>query len=501
MFRNFFIFMIIIVNLVVSSVYAQDVPQETKITLQQLLERVKQGRVTDNASNKKREEIFRSNRNKQQTLLNNTKADIAKEEVLSERLENVFNEQERKLAELEGLLNERLGVFNELFGIVRQVAGEMKAQVNESIISGELAGRDVPLKILSKNKDLPTIRQLEGLWYALQQEMTAQGEVKTFSGKIVGQDGITKNAEIIRVGPFTAFSDGQFLRYSEKGVFIELGRQPPARFRDAAENLADARDGELVKAVLDPSRGAILDLFIQTPNLRERIHQGGLVGYIIIAFGIVGIFMAFLRIFQLVMVERTIKEQLVENVPSGNNPLGRIWKVYVENDSVDVETLELKLDDAILKETPMLERGLSLIKLIAGVAPLLGLLGTVTGMILTFQAITLFGTGDPKLMAGGISQALITTVLGLCVAIPTLLLYSLAASRSKEVIQILEEQVAGLIAEHAEKISSASWKDRKEEQALPPFSEATQSRSKVASEKTVPKKPSSKGKSSTKKAT
>lgn len=441
-------------SLVLSGAYAQEDKKpavEEGITLQQLLERVKEGRVRDNSANKRREADFINNRNKQQGMLNRTNASIAKEEARSERLEAAFNENELKLAELEGLLNERLGVFGELFGVVRQVAGETRAQVGDSIISGELTGREPMLDALSKTKGLPTIKQLEGLWYTLQQEMTAQGEVKSFTGQIVGQDGIAQPSDIMRVGPFTALSDGQFLRYSGEGKFVELGRQPPARFGDAGEDLMDADAGELTAGVVDPSRGAILDLFLQTPNLSERIGQGGLVGYIIIVLGLAGVALAFERIFRLSMTSRAINEQLASGQPEGDNPLGRVWDAYAQNRGVDAETLELKLDDAILKEMPALERGLSTIKLISGVAPLLGLLGTVTGMILTFQAITLFGTGDPKLMAGGISQALMTTVLGLCVAIPTLLLHSVASSRSREVVQILEEQATGLIAAHAEK--------------------------------------------------
>ena len=436
-----------------TNVFAQDAETPAKdepLTLQQLLERVKEGRVTDNSANKKRERQFINERNKRKSMLDNVNRKIGIEEARSERLEATFNANELQLAELEGLLNERLGVFGELFGVVRQVSGETSAQVGSSIISGEITGRLPALDELAKSKGLPKIKELEGLWYALQQEMTAQGEVKTFTGKIVGSDGIAGPAEITRVGPFTAISDNRFLRYAGDGKFVELGRQPPARFMDGADDLLDADPGELTAGVVDPSRGAILDLFLQTPNLSERIGQGGLVGYIIILLGIAGVLLAFERIFRLTLTAKSINQQLESGQPGGDNPLGRVWEAYTNNRTVDVETLELKLDDAILKEMPALERGLSTIKLISGVAPLLGLLGTVTGMILTFQAITLFGTGDPKLMAGGISQALMTTVLGLCVAIPTLLLHSVAASRSREVVQILEEQATGLVAAHAE---------------------------------------------------
>jgi biopolymer transport protein ExbB len=131
-----------------------------------------------------------------------------------------------------------------------------------------------------------------------------------------------------------------------------------------------------------------------------------------------------------------------------------VLQVAKDNWGSDLETLELKMGEAIIKEAPKLSRGLLFLKIIAVVAPLMGLLGTVTGMINTFQAITLFGTGDPKLMAGGISQALVTTVLGLTVAIPTVLLHTVVTGRSRRIVHVLEEQGAGIVAEHAEKVDS-----------------------------------------------
>ncbi|NCF78876.1 MAG: MotA/TolQ/ExbB proton channel family protein, partial [Alphaproteobacteria bacterium] len=408
-------------------------PNSDAVTLQQLLEQVRQGRVNDNADFAAREKEFRDNRNRQKTLLTRTQDAIKREEGRSERLEKSFADTEIKLAELEGLLNERLGVYGELFGIVRQVAGETKAQIDESVISGELKNRSAPWMVLAKTKGLPEMEQLEYLWFALQEEMTAQGEVKRFIGEVVNLDGSLRQTEILRVGPFTALADGKFIRYAGDNRYADLGRQPPSRFGDAADDVLDADAGELVAAPIDPSRGAILNLFLQMPTLFERVNQGGLVGYIIILLGLFGVGLAIERIIRLTLLSRQVKTQMTSGKASlkgGGSPLARIWSVYQANPKIDIETLELKLDDAILKEMPALEKHLALLKLLSGVAPLLGLLGTVTGMILTFQAITLFGTGDPKLMAGGISQALVTTVLGLVVAIPILLLHSVAATRS-----------------------------------------------------------------------
>ena len=379
--------------------------------------------------------------------------DLKVEEDRAVILEKEFDENDVKLSELEDLKAERLGAFGELFGVVRGTASEMGAQIKESIISGELSGRHETLTNLAKSQKLPSNEELELLWFHLLEEMKAQGEVKRFTGTIVDTDGSFSEEDVIRVGPWTAFDRrGNFLGYlPDDERYRVLGRQPQARFLDLGDNVVDGDTGDIVKGAIDPSRGAILGLLIQTPGLSERVSQGGVVGYIIIGLLIIGLLLSAERIFRLTIVSRSVNAQSkdVDN-PNDDNPLGRVLSAYHSNQSADVETLELKLDDAILKELPALERGINFIKLLSSVAPLLGLLGTVTGMIVTFQAITLFGTGDPKLMAGGISQALVTTVLGLTAAIPLVLLHSVAQQRSRSIQQVLEEQSAGLIAAKAE---------------------------------------------------
>jgi biopolymer transport protein ExbB len=199
-----------------------------------------------------------------------------------------------------------------------------------------------------------------------------------------------------------------------------------------------------------PTGGTFLSALINTPTLSERFEQGGQIG---LAIGIVGVFAILLAIWRLIVltgVNARVNSQLKADQANANNPLGRVLMVHEQNPTMDTETLELKLSEAILKEVPKIEFGLNLLKIIAAIAPLMGLLGTVTGMIITFQAITIFGAGDPKAMAGGISGALVTTVLGLLVAIPTVLLHTVANGQAKKVIHVLDEQSTGLIAEHTE---------------------------------------------------
>lgn len=422
------------------------------MSMQQLLNAVRQGRISENRENAARESAFRNEKSQQQTRLAQARQELAALERNAAALETSFNENELKLAELSAQLEERLGAFGEMFGIIRQVAGSTAANIQESLISAEYPEREAALQSLARSKKLPKTEAIEGLWFTLLQNMAAQSEIKSFTATIVDEAGTASEASVTRIGPFVAVNDGAFLGYiPETHQFRELGRQPSGRFLDTVRELESAVPGDIVSASIDPSRGAILGLLVQTPSLVERIDQGGLVGYFIIAIGLGGGLLGLAKIMSLSSTAHKVRRQM-RNIekPTKTNPLGRVLLSAENNASASTEVLELKLDDAILKELPALEGGLSALKLFAAIAPLLGLLGTVTGMILTFQAITLFGTGDPKLMAGGISQALVTTVLGLVVAIPLLLIHSLAAGRSKEVIHALEEQAAGVIARRSE---------------------------------------------------
>lgn len=433
--------------LAVSSANAQQPAQ----SLDELLENVRRGTVIETEEHRQREAQFIAAKNRQAQLLRQGKQEQARQEKRSDDLETRFERNEIKLAELEALLANRLGTLGELFGVVRQVAGDTRGVAEASIVSVQYPERIEFLSKLAQKRELPEIEELEGLWYELMREMTETGKVVRFPATVITLDGKQVSQEVVRIGVFNAVSEGKYLQYlPESGKLAELGRQPQSRFLNWAVDLAEARSG-VVAFGLDPSRGTILSLLIEKPDLIERIQQGGTVGYIIIGLGIVGVLLIIWRMFALFTVGGKVTNQMRDlGSPGQDNPLGRILAVHQENKGVDVETLELKLDEAILKEIPNLERGLATVKVISVVAPLLGLLGTVTGMIATFQAITLFGTGDPKIMAGGISQALVTTVLGLTVAIPTVLLHSLVSGRSKGIIHILEEQSAGLIAMHAE---------------------------------------------------
>lgn len=434
---------------VVAPVYADSGTPSTS-TLDELLSKVQASARQESAINKQRESEFLQQKNQQQILFNDAKRELQKEQTRSDKLKAQFNTNERKIAEQEKSLHLRMGSLGELFGVVKQVAGDTKSIFDNSLVSAQIPDRQSFLRDLAQRKAVPSTAELEQLWFLMQQEIIESGKVARFPAQVIANDGTASDSTVTRVGVFNAVSNGKFVRYiPETGQIVELPRQPASRYTGAAEDLESASTGT-VDTVIDPSRGAILSMLIQVPGIFERIQQGKLIAYIILALAILGLVVAGERFYKLFIVQNKINTQLEKNQPSPDNPLGRVMNVYQKNPKADVESLERKLDEAIIKELPPLERGISLIKVLAVIAPLLGLLGTVTGMIETFQSITLFGTGDPKLMAGGISQALITTVLGLTAAIPLIFLHSIVNARSKRCINILEEQSAGMIAVRAE---------------------------------------------------
>lgn len=427
-------------------------------SLDELLEMVKEGKVVNRRVNERREQEFLANKQEQQAELNRARRLQEEEEARSERLEAQFQDNEQEIAGLEDILSKRLGSLRELFGVLQQVSSDTQGTVEGSIVSAEYPDRGKWLgefaQSMGKASKLAQIEEIERLWFELQREMTESGKVSRFEADIIKVDGEQTRQEVTRVGTFNAVSQGQYLKWDEeKQVLAELPRQPASRFVQTAEALSEVPAGSegFVEFGLDPTRGQLLSLLIQTPTLQERIQQGGTVGYVIITLGIVALLLSLERLITLNIVGTKVNSQIKNPSPDTGNPLGRVLQVYHDNKEVDAETLQLKLDEAILKEQPRINARIAFIKIISMVAPLLGLLGTVVGMILTFQAITLFGTGDPKTMAGGISQALMTTVMGLTVAIPTVLLHAIVYSRSTTIMHVLSEQSAGLVAEHAER--------------------------------------------------
>ncbi len=427
------------------------------VSLDELLQQVKAGRVKDAAENQQRIEEFQKDRARQQQLLKDMDAKRVQQEGVSQRLEDMFEANDAQIIDLERALQERLGELKELFGVLQQAAGDARGNFDTSVTQIQFPERGEWLtefaQKMGSTTRMPTLQEIERIWFELQREMTESARVVKLNTTVINSQGEEEQRDVVRIGLFNVVSDGKYLEYvPETGRLVELQRQPASRYTSRAEDLQESTTGETGFAI-DPTRGQLLALLVQSPSLAERTAQGGEVGYVIIALGIVGVLLALWRLLALSAVGAKVNHQVKHLDKPGNNPLGRVLQIAADNPDSDVESLELKLGEAILKETPKFNSMLSFLKIISVVAPLLGLLGTVTGMIITFQAITLYGAGDPKLMAGGISTALVTTVLGLVVAIPMVFLHTLVQSRAKRLTQILQEESAGMLSERAERMA------------------------------------------------
>ena len=439
-------------------------------SLDELLENVKDRRVVENKEHTSREGRFAREKANQAKMLKDAEAERRREERRSDRLETTFEENEIRIGDMTEQLDKRLGSLRELFGVLQQVAGDTRGLFEASLISSQYPNRgewlgDLAAKMGTASQ-LATIDEMEELWFQMQREITESGKISKYQGTITMMSGEKVDTEIVRVGAYALLGQGEYLQWdADTQSIVELPRQPTGRHTSTAEELQEASQGEVVEFSIDPTRGSLLALLIQAATFDEQVGtfggimecgwifcdgQGGMMGSIIITGLIIGILLSAERLFSLFKIGQGVNAQRTNPNASDDNPLGRVLGVYEENRGVDVETLELKLGEAILSETPSITKNIMLIQVISVVAPLAGLLGTVIGMIETFQAITLFGAGDPKTMASGISKALMTTVLGLVVAIPTTLLHAIVSSQSKSIIHVIEEQSAGIIAKHAE---------------------------------------------------
>jgi biopolymer transport protein ExbB len=425
------------------------------VSMEELLQQVKSGRVKDAAENEARIAEFQKDRARQQKMLADARAEQARQEQRSQQLEDTFEANDVQIIDLERALQDRLGDLKELFGVLQQAAGDARGNFEDSLTQIQFPDRTDWLtsfaQKMGQTNRMPSMEEIERIWFEMQRQMTESAKVLRMPATVISAQGDEEEREIVRVGMFNAISGDKYLEFiTETGRLVELQRQPQSRYTSRAADLAEATSG-LHSFAVDPTRGQLLGLLVQSPSLTERIAQGQEVGYTIIVLGIIGLLIAVWRLLALTATTAKCNSQAKNLEKPGNNPLGRVIQIAHDNPNVDVEGLELKLGEAILKETPKFTAWLQFLKIISVVAPLLGLLGTVTGMIITFQAITLYGAGDPKLMAGGISTALVTTVLGLVVAIPMVFLHTIVQSRAKRLTQILQEEAAGMLSERAER--------------------------------------------------
>ena len=421
--------------------------------LDQLLDQVKNATQQNAVQNAQREADFRKAADQQSQILAAAKQALAQEQARKTQLQAGYDANKAKLDDLINQLHTREGDYSQVFDQARQTASDLKNTLDDSLVSAQYPGRGVFLAKLAESRDLPSLDDLRKLWFLMQQEMTAQGQVAKFPATITHEDGSQEKATVVRVGVFTAVNGDQFLRYlPETGALVQLDRQPSGHWQSLASNLSNATTGVLPMAV-DPSGGDLLRSLVSQPSLMERIASGHTAGWIIILLGLAGLFIILERGAYLFMIGRKMKVQMSSSKPDLGNPLGRMLSVFNESKADDAETLGLRMDETLMRERPVIEARLGLLRILALVSVLLGLLGTVAGVMNTFQAMNLFGGGG-SMVASGIAGALVTTWLGLFVAVILLFFHGLLTSRSEALMHTLEEQSAGILAARAEKLAA-----------------------------------------------
>lgn len=452
--------LILSLGLVSSTSFSEDGEEEAvqPSNPQELLEIVKQGQFADTQQQRDREAQFRNEKNRQAKLLSDAKDERARLEREAARLEQKFEANEALLVVAEEQLRERLGSLNEIFGHLAGNTTEARNIMEQSITAAQFGKeREEFMTALGSKMNegikLASIEELETLWYELQREINASGEVVKFNTEVITTDGNVENRDVVRVGNFNVVSEGQYLTYSpSRGTYSELPSQPAGRYTSQTADILNG-DSFPVQFAVDPTGpqgGSLLASLISMPSTWGKMQEGGPVGYMLMAIGVLATLLFIWRFYDLWNIRGGVIAQSASSTLSNDNALGRILKIAEDDKEADTETLELKMAEQILKERPAVEGLNWVLKIVSVVAPLMGLFGTIIGMIETFTMITLFGTGDPKTMASGISTALVTTWLGLMVAIPTTFMYATVNNISRGILGTIEESSTGMAAKRSE---------------------------------------------------
>ncbi|MCG6318900.1 MotA/TolQ/ExbB proton channel family protein [Vibrio alginolyticus] len=412
-----------------------------------LLQKAQQENRQQQSHNVARESGFKQTEQELQAIKNKLVAERAALQAKADSLSVTFGENEAELAQLEEKLRLETGSLGELFGVVRQNAKELESELKSSVTGVDANSYQKDIDAIVAAKSLPTLTQVQAMWRSMEEQIKASGEMGNVSFTLLNGEGREQTVNGVRLGSMALLDKTGYVKWNgQRGDAVNYLRQP-----ENGPTANTISSGDIDALVIDPSRGILLEQLANSPTLADRLNAGGVVGKIILGLLAIGLLIALIRGASLMISRQKIMKQLKTPAQPGNNPLGRVLAVYQKDKHRSVEALELRLLEAVVDEQTHLEKGLSMLKLLAALAPMLGLLGTVTGMIETFQVITQFGNGDPKVMAGGISMALVTTVLGLVSAMPLLLAHNVLSSQAENIRSILEKQGIGLVAEQAER--------------------------------------------------
>lgn len=422
------------------------------LSASEVVEQVSLQQKSQIAHNQEREARFENQEAELLALKQKLQAEHDRLQQTNSQLSETFTANELQLAELEHSLRLETSSLGEVFGVARQTAKELNERLRMTVGGAGHPDTTKELAKLVTANRLPNMAELTGLWHLLEQQIHQQSTSQFVQVNQVMADGQITQQSLLQLGAFALIGQEGFVNWqSDTQLAKPLQKQPSNT--PTIRSLMTPSSDEFVSVTIDPTHGQVFEQLANQPSLTERIESGGIVGGAIVALFLVGLLIAVVRGYVVLTIGRQISLQLKSPNEHQDNPLGRVLSVLDEQPNRTPETLELRLLEVILDEQSHLEKGLSMLKLLAALAPMLGLLGTVTGMIETFQVITLFGRGDAKVMAGGISTALVTTVMGLVAAMPLLLAHNLLSTQAEKLRNILEKQGVSMVAEQAERAS------------------------------------------------
>ncbi|RLF05767.1 MAG: MotA/TolQ/Exb proton channel [Thermoprotei archaeon] len=464
-----FIISILMIVFCFASVFAEDA-RLISIEAEKIRASVLKKAELEEKQAKKEAEISRkkilSDKNALTASLNDLKSEINDLKLKNKRLEKENKKLAEKKARLAVEYNSKDAMAKELTGFIRIAAKDIDALLGRSINSAFNPDREKKIKPVLNKSRFPGMDDIKSMVEILFDEISVAGQVRLIDGPMINRAGRETVSKILTLGNFTAAyqadengkNETGFLLFSpqSKSLFA-LSKLPPSFL---SKKIKKYMAGKSADVPIDISHGAALRQITHRTSLKSQIQNGGPIVWPILGIGLFAVIIIIERLLFLYRANINA-DKMMNKINSlaqagqwdeGINicekqkkrPVPRVLLAGINSRNRTREEMENILQETILREIPRLEKFLSTLGIMAAIAPLLGLLGTVTGMINTFHVITFYGTGDPKMMSGGISEALTTTMLGLGVAIPIMLFHTFLSRNVETIISQMEEKGVAL---------------------------------------------------------
>lgn len=354
-------------------------------------------------------------------------------------------QQEQKLQGQRQRMSEQGADLQALQDQVRGSAQSLITRWSDSVLALTHPAQLAELKQLMSGDE----RQLPDLLLAVSQgwQLLWQqgGQRQRLTLSVPDMQGQTRTADLVALGRWALFDANGFYGLAQ-GIVHPPAWRPDGQTQAALAEYLVSSPAQWQLLPLDLQQGKTLERLAARPDSWTRFTQAGAIGWILLSLAVLGGGTVLWRSWVLWQEGRRVQRQAELAQARPDNALGRLKLRAAQWQRLDRDTLELQLDDCLLQEQARLTRGLAWLKLLIPVAPMLGLLGTVTGMIETFQGLSDAAGDASSMMAGGIAMALVTTVLGLVVAMPLLLAHGLLFSRVEQLSLRLEQEALRLLA-------------------------------------------------------